>query len=486
MGAPKKIAVIGSGMAGLTVASLLARDGAQVTVYEQNWMTGGCSSTYWRKGFWFETGATTLVGLDEGMPLHRLLQETGITLPAQKLETPMQVMLNGRVITRHQNLEAWIVEAEKHFGVAGQKAFWEECYRISLQVWGISSQQLAFPPQNLADLLSLAKGFAPHQLAALPAAFSTVEDLLRKHGLLEHREFVQFVDEQLMITAQNTHPEVNMLFGATALCYTNFGNYYLPGGLRQLVEPFARYIEQQAGEIRLRSAVRAITPHPSGLTIETAQSSETYSAVVSAIPLNNLAELLPTSRQKTAVQSKLLPSEKLSSALQLGIGFTPHRQYDCLHYQIHLPEGLPGLPSKSIFLSLHPANDTERAPQGQMAASVSTHWHNPANQLHENREALEQAVLNALEAHNLILKSNIVYLHSSGPASWAKWTGRKWGFVGGYPQYKAIKPWQMMGARLKKGQLYICGDATYPGQGIPGVVLSGLAAHHKMKLDGVI
>jgi phytoene dehydrogenase-like protein len=86
----------------------------------------------------------------------------------------------------------------------------------------------------------------------------------------------------------------------------------------------------------------------------------------------------------------------------------------------------------------------------------------------------------------MILKANINYLHSSGPASWAKWTGRKWGFVGGYPQYKAIKPWQMMGARLKKGQLYVCGDATYPGQGIPGVVLSGLTAHHKMKLDGVI
>jgi phytoene dehydrogenase-like protein len=44
----------------------------------------------------------------------------------------------------------------------------------------------------------------------------------------------------------------------------------------------------------------------------------------------------------------------------------------------------------------------------------------------------------------------------------------------------------MMGSRLKKGQLYVCGDATYPGQGIPGVVLSGLTAHHKMKLDGVI
>lgn len=486
MHSPKKIAVIGSGMAGITVASLLARDGAQVTLYEQNWMPGGCSSSYWRKGFWFETGATTLVGLDEGMPLHRLLQETGITLPAQKLETPMQVLFKDRVITRHQNLGDWIAEAEQHFGVAGQKAFWEECYRISLQVWGISSQQLAFPPQNLADLLSLAKGFAFGQLAALPAAFSTVADLLRKHGLLEHREFVQFVDEQLLITAQNTHPEVNMLFGATALCYTNFGNYYMPGGLLKLVEPFVQYIEQQAGEIRLRTAVSAIRLLPKGVTIETAQETATYDTVVSAIPLNNLADMLAPGREKSILQTKLLPSEKLSSALQLGIGFTPHRSYNCLHYQIHLPEGLPGLRSKSIFLSLQPASDVNRAPQGQMAASVSTHWHNPANSHLENREALEHAVLNALEAENLILKENIVYLHSSGPASWAKWTGRKWGFVGGYPQYKTIKPWQMMGARLKKGQLYVCGDATYPGQGIPGVVLSGLTAHHKMKLDGVI
>jgi phytoene dehydrogenase-like protein len=121
-----------------------------------------------------------------------------------------------------------------------------------------------------------------------------------------------------------------------------------------------------------------------------------------------------------------------------------------------------------------------------MAASVSTHWHNPAHNLVENRAELEAAILDLLEEKDMILKANINYLHSSGPASWAKWTGRKWGFVGGYPQYKAIKPWQMMGARLKKGQLYVCGDATYPGQGIPGVVLSGLTAHHKMKLDGVI
>ena len=41
-------------------------------------MAGGCSGTYWRKGFWFETGATTLVGLGDACPY--TFDELGINL----------------------------------------------------------------------------------------------------------------------------------------------------------------------------------------------------------------------------------------------------------------------------------------------------------------------------------------------------------------------------------------------------------------------
>ena len=129
-----RIAIIGSGMAGLSAAALLSRDGAEVHILEQNWMPGGCSSSYWRKGYWFETGATTLVGLDPGMPLYHLLQETGLTLNAVRLQTPMEVRIDEQRIIRHQNIVAWIAEAEHHFGKAGQRPFWEECYRLSRQV----------------------------------------------------------------------------------------------------------------------------------------------------------------------------------------------------------------------------------------------------------------------------------------------------------------------------------------------------------------
>ncbi|MBA4303384.1 MAG: amine oxidase [Sphingobacteriaceae bacterium] len=486
MQASKRVAVVGSGMAGLTVACLLAKKGIEVDLIEQNWIAGGCTTTYPRKGFWFESGATTLVGLDEGMPLALLLHELGIELPAQKLETPMKVYLNGQAITRHQNIDAWVEEAERIFGSPNQRRFWEHCYGISQKVWSISGQQRAFPPQNLRDLIDLATHFRPSQVAAIPHAFETVAQCLQRFGLHENEAFCRFVDEQLIITAQNKREEVNMLFGATALCYTNFGNYYMPGGMAGLVNRLTEYLQAQGGHLLLRTQVTGIQAQADGVLVQIGDRSMVYQSVVSSIPLNNLHQLLPQGKAKAQIQSKLLPSVKLSSALQLGIGIRTHRTYDCLHHQIHLPSPLSGTQTHSIFVSLHPANDQQRAAAGEMAVSVSTHWPDPEHNRIDNREAAEEQILDALEAHDLLRRENILYKHSSGPKSWEKWTGRQWGFVGGYPQFKSIKPWQMMGARLQKGRLYVCGDTTYPGQGIPGAVLSGLIAFHKMKLDGAI
>jgi len=127
-----EVAVIGSGMGGLTAACLLAKDGLGVTLFEQNWLPGGCSSSYPRKHYIFESGATTLVGLDDHMPLRHLLTETGIELQPIALDPPMRVYLpNGEILTRYQDLDRWIEEAERVFGPAGQREFWTYCFEIS-------------------------------------------------------------------------------------------------------------------------------------------------------------------------------------------------------------------------------------------------------------------------------------------------------------------------------------------------------------------
>lgn len=483
MTSSKTAIVIGSGMAGLSAASLLAQAGIQVTILEQNWMPGGCTGTYWRKGYWFESGATTLVGLGDNMPLQTVLDRTGIQIKAQKLATPMQVMLDGEIITRFEKLDDWIAEAERVFGEAGQAAFWTYCYRMAALVWRTSSRQLHFPPDKAADLWQMAKNFRPEQLSALPAAFTTIAQLLKKFGLDTNTRFCRFVDEQLLITAQNKAAEVNVLFGATALCYTNFPNWYVPGGLRNLVGPFVSYIEAKGGRLNFKTAVTGIQQTNKGYLVSTNQGDFTADLLVSSIPLNNLAPLWEAEATRQKIQKHLLPSAQLNSAFQLGIGFIPHRSFDALHYQLHLESPLPHLKSASVFVSLHPADDTERAPAGHMTASVSTHWPDPEHRQVEDTLVLEEVIIDLLEKHDFLRRENIQYRHSSGPKSWEKWTGRRWGFVGGYPQFKAIKPWQMMSARLDHQGAYVCGDTTYPGQGIPGACLSGLIAFEKLAAD---
>ena len=167
----------------------------------------------------------------------------------------------------------------------------------------------------------------------------------------------------------------------------------------------------------------------------------------------------------------------------MGIGFKPHREFEAIHHQIHLPTPLPETGSASIFISLNHPEDTTRTDEpGQAVMSVSTHIPDPANTIVDSGKA-EAAVIAELERRDFLKAENIVYQHSSTPKSWAKWTGRKWGFVGGYPQYMSVKPWQMLDARLDGHKAYIAGDTVYPGQGIPGVTLSGIIAVEKMSKD---
>ena len=126
----RDVIVIGSGIGSLTAAAMLAKRGLKPLILEQNWQPGGCTSSYWRKGHVFETGATTLVGLDDHMPLKFLLDETGIKIPTRKLDLPMQVHMNGKVINRYQDIERWKVEASKHFS-GDQEKFWRVAYGLS-------------------------------------------------------------------------------------------------------------------------------------------------------------------------------------------------------------------------------------------------------------------------------------------------------------------------------------------------------------------
>ncbi|MEH0153960.1 NAD(P)/FAD-dependent oxidoreductase [Limibacter armeniacum] len=482
------VCVIGSGMAGLTAACLLAKDGVKVGVLEQNWLPGGCVSSYSRKGFVFESGATTLVGLDQHMPLRFLLEETGININPLHLKLPMQVWLpDGTLVNRYEPLEKWIAEAERVFGKQSQRAFWEFCYKVSEFVWETSLKQTAFPPSNASDLLFAMGNASLKQFKFARYALTSMKSLLKSFKLDKHKEFVRFVNEQLMITAQNRMEEVNVLFGATALCYTNYGNYYMNGGLINLINPLVDFIKVNGGEVLLRTGVESIERENGHYTIQAKHKTEkeefSCGYLISAIPINNTLEVF-RSKPRKVFEEKQMGSERLNSAFQLGIGFNTDKTFDAIHHQIHLKTPLAECGTDSIFLSLNHPSDTSRTEAtGQCVASVSTHLHDPERNYIKDIEAVESAIVDKLESLGFLTRKDIVYQHSATPKTWKKWTGRAFGFVGGYPQFMKIKPWQMLDARLDGDKAYICGDTTYPGQGIPGATLSGIIAYEKMKRD---
>ncbi|WP_020531556.1 phytoene desaturase family protein [Flexithrix dorotheae] len=479
------VCVIGSGMAGITSACLLAQKGMRVGLLEQNWIPGGCTSAYPRKGYIFETGATTLVGLDPHMPLKYLIDQTGVKIKSRKLEIPMSVYLkDGRKIIRHQNLEAWIKEAEQIFGNKNQRKFWEDCFKVSQFVWETSLKQKMFPPSRFSDLLHAAKNVNLQQFQFAKYAFISMKDFLSKYELLENQTFVDFINEQLLITAQNHMEEVNVLFGATALCYTNYSNYYVDGGLINLVNPFIDYLQEKNGELQLRTEVTSIEKNENGYQIYTKKEGEyRCKYLISAIPINNTLPLFKNGTLKK-VKEKILGSKSLNSAFQMGIAFKNSNPAPIIHHQIHLETPLNQVGAKSIFLSLNHPEDTSRSQEsGISVASVSCHIADPENNYIHHKEKVEKEIIHKLESLDFLQKENIVYQHSSTAKSWQKWTKRAFGFVGGYPQYMHIKPWQMNDARLDQDKAYICGDTTYPGQGIPGATLSGIIAVEKLTRD---
>lgn len=65
--------VIGSGIGGLTTASLLAQKGQRVLVLEQHWAAGGCMHTFESKGYRFGTGIHCVGSMHEGGKLKKIL-----------------------------------------------------------------------------------------------------------------------------------------------------------------------------------------------------------------------------------------------------------------------------------------------------------------------------------------------------------------------------------------------------------------------------
>lgn len=103
-----KVVIIGAGISGLSAGVYAARAGFDVTILEQHNIPGGLSTSWSRKGYYFEGGMHWLTGSSPKMPLNKVWLETGALQENNSIELrdPLYNVIdeNGKVLSLYRFL----------------------------------------------------------------------------------------------------------------------------------------------------------------------------------------------------------------------------------------------------------------------------------------------------------------------------------------------------------------------------------------------
>lgn len=110
----KKVIIVGAGISGLSAGVYAARSGFDVTILEQHITFGGLSTSWSRKGYFFEGGMHWLTGSSPELPMHRVWQEIGALKENNPIENrnPLYTLYDGKEVVR---LYRYLPEIKKEF-----------------------------------------------------------------------------------------------------------------------------------------------------------------------------------------------------------------------------------------------------------------------------------------------------------------------------------------------------------------------------------
>ncbi|TGK84609.1 FAD-binding protein [Leptospira noumeaensis] len=488
------VVVIGSGLGALSAALSFSEKGKKVLILEKGISPGGCASSFQKKGFVFESGATTLVGFEPGLPLDQLTKKFQIQFPVIPLDRSMVVHMKTKTIERYKSRSKWKNESKRVFGGGWRMdLFWDLCFLTSDFLWSLSSRYKNFPFRNLTDIVKTIFHFRVSDLVPLVFSFVSLKRVLQGFGLYKNSEWIQFLDEQLLITNQSVVKDVPFVMAAAGLTYPQLQNYVVEGGMVTLAETILNQIHKNGGKILYKQEVRSLKKcigvekeRKWNWEIKTnhRENSNFYAdLVISNIPIWNLCEItndLPKLKTQTSkFETGIWGAFTMGIAIQTGPSDTSLTS-ECLHHQIHLEKNLPYGGGKSVFLSLSHSEDPIRSQNGVRILSLSTHIENPElwirDEFYKNKKKeIESILIDTLKNQFSWFKNGkVLFLHSATPVTWKTWTGRKFGRVGGIPSSYFLNPFRMIANQSEDPNLLLTGDTVYPGQGIPAVILGGL------------
>jgi len=480
------VIVVGSGLGGLTAASLLARAGKHVLVAERHDRPGGYAHAFRRGPYTFDSAVHLVGGCEPaafpgGGLLHRVLTSVGVRreLEFARIDPLYTAVYPGLELRARAGLEEFIASHAEAFPAErkGLEDLVSECLAIRDEA------------RRAAELAS------PFDVMRAPGHFPT---LLRYRRATLARVMDEHLDDARAKTVFATFwpylglppSRVSFLYFATMLLsYAAEGAFYCKGSFQKLARSLAGAVERDGGEVLLRSPVRRIVVEggrAAGIVLENGQRVAAPVVISNADLRQTVEELCGEARFPARWRRALARLEPSVSAfvmyaatdLDLGALGATHETfvYETWNHDDAYASTLAGRPGW-WSATVPTLADPSLAPAGvHILVLTALVPYGASRAWRAEKKSYLERMLAAAETRFPGLRANLRFAEGGTPRTLERYTRNSDGAIYGW----ALSPDQIGPGRPANATplpgLYLAGHWAQPGGGVYGVVTSGVGA----------
>jgi phytoene dehydrogenase-like protein len=430
-----EVLVVGAGIGGLTVASLLAKRGVDVCLLEREPRVGGCAAAFENFGYQFEHVYGLFSGWGRGEIHERVNSELGLTTLQTEHLDPNYVVRIGDAEVRVQPDDAqFYSELRRAFPECAEAAV--ESYAKLTRVGDVLHRAaLDWPELFWSSKVRRIYELLRHNGSECVALDGVSADSqLRKTS----GRFRSFLDAQLRLFTQGDSSQLSYLSAAYAVSKTRADMFAIRGGAPALAEALALSFKQHGGKLRLNTPVLRLSYNSAGTAVGvdllSGETVRVNRAIVSNLTVwDTYGKLVGLNRTPSPIR-KMLTQLRGRGAYLIYMGVDHGRPVP--EHLLSVSES--GDAEDEFMFSMAPAWDN-RAPEGKRAATVHfltdvEDWFT-FHQDERDAEDQDQRMLEKCWAslHRAVpeLGSAAEVIDTATPRTFYESTRRKLGMVGG-------------------------------------------------------
>ncbi len=485
--------VVGAGFGGLAAALRLAELGADVVLCETLRYPGGCASTFSRKGYQFEAGATLFSGLGEGQLFQRWNESWNLGVRFDPLDPLVEFRTSQWSLDIPPDRDLFLRRFGALPGADGAQLarFFGTQRRVADALWKLFEDPTLLPPLGGRSIAKhLGRSFK--YPAVLRWMGHSLMDAVASHGLADWEPLRVYLDAVSQITVQASAAEAEAPFAMAAIDYFFRGTGHVHGGIGSLAWGLVEAIRRAGGRVTLANRVRGLR-YDGEWEVDTRQGSFRTPTVVANLLPQSLATMIDPGLDGVLADVEASVESGWGAAmLYLVVDDAAVRGPEAHHLQLVDDERAPFIEGNHVFCSVSAADETERAGDGQRTVTVSTHV--PMRTLRDLDDeaqgeyvaSIQARMRQTIERRAPELLVHAAFEMSASPRTFARFTGRHLGYVGGVPRrvgWHHYRP-RALWPRQPIPGLYLVGDSVLLGQSTLAVALGGIRTAETVAAKG--